>query len=115
MKPSEKPRPPGYDDYKNDHLAAWPMNRTEVLFVGGIADGEWGIDTGRDYYQRAGFSRNPSPAYSAIETPVAVAPVEVSTYRRERFRTDDREFALYVHDELTVSEAFVKLMKGYRP
>jgi hypothetical protein len=30
MKPSEKPRPPGYDDYKNDHLAKWPMNLIEL-------------------------------------------------------------------------------------
>ena len=87
----------------------------KALFIGGVADGEWNVDTGWNYYRRAAFTKIPHPRYSAAETPVAVAPVEVSTYRREWFRTDGREFALYVHDELTVSEAFVKLMKGYRP
>jgi hypothetical protein len=86
-----------------------------VLFIGGVADGEWKPDLGLKYCKIASFTKIPHPRYSATESPVEVAPVEVSAYRRELFRTDGREFAVYVHDNLTVTKAFGKLLKGYRP
>jgi len=93
------------------------MNHTErpkVMFVGGVADGQWVVDPVNKYWKVPALRLQ-------IPEPPPLTPhnlghtVEVGTYRRERFETDTRGFDLYIDTDLTVAEAFAKLMKGYRP
>jgi hypothetical protein len=96
-----------YDDFKNDLLRQWPMNRKdEVLLIGGCLDGTWMRDPRAPVFV--------THTLSLREEADSMWKPETETYRREEIRAGNRKWTAYIDERLTIEDACWLLITGYR-
>jgi hypothetical protein len=84
-----------------------------VLFIGGLADGQWCNDPGQRYWKMCGDS--PVTRYDAkAQDPVKWKRNE-AVYRRETIQSGREHVVFYVLDSLETVQAIRKLVRGYSP
>jgi hypothetical protein len=84
----------------------------QVLFIGGVMDGQWGRLDPHHFWLPY---RAPRPILPTPSGSVERNELLVDEYDLECIRGCDQDFLLYRLSSLTVDEMMRKLLQGYRP
>jgi hypothetical protein len=84
-----------------------------VLFIGGLADGQWRNDPGERYWKMCGDS--PVTRYDAKAQDPVEWKRDEAVYRRETIQSGREHVVFYVLDAMETVQAIRKLVRGYSP